>query len=168
MRFSDHIVGHGDQLFQEAQRLGLEGVISKRRDRPYVAGRSLDWLKTKCSLREEFVIGGFTAPAGSRKHFGALLVGYYDAEGQLIYAGRVGTGFDDRTLDALLAKFTKLVQPKSPFKNAPRDVARKATWLKPTLVAEVRFSSWTDDRQLRHPSFQGLRLDKAAKEVMRE
>jgi bifunctional non-homologous end joining protein LigD len=111
---------------------------------------------------------GYTAPAGAREHFGALLVGYYDADGRLIYAGRVGTGFDSRTLEALHAKFTKLVQDKSPFQKVPRDIIRKATWLKPRLVTQVQFTNWTENQQLRQPSFQGLRQDKAAKDVVRE
>lgn len=169
-KFSDHLVGNGGKVFAEASRLGLEGIISKRRGRPYSAGRGLDWIKVKCSLQEEFVIGGFTEPGGSRTHFGALLLGYYDSAGDLIYAGRVGTGFNDRTLAELRAKFTPLEQRKSAFKNLAGTTgqARGVTWLKPSLVAQVEFSNWTNERQLRHPSYQGLREDKAAREVVRD
>jgi bifunctional non-homologous end joining protein LigD len=168
--FSEHVVGNGDKFFEEAAKLGLEGIISKRLGRPYVSGRGSDWLKVKCSLREEFVIGGFTKPEGSRTHFGALLLGYYDHAGNLMYAGRVGTGFNDLTLGTLHKKFKKLIQKVSPFSNlrGTTGQARDVTWLKPSLVGQVQFSNWTGDRQLRHPSFQGLREDKAAKKVVRD
>jgi bifunctional non-homologous end joining protein LigD len=170
LHFSDHVVGNGPKFFAEASSLHLEGIISKRLGRPYSSGRGLDWLKIKCSLREEFVIGGFTAPSGSRSHFGALAVGYYDDQHQLKYAGRVGTGFDDRTLSTLHAKLSKLAQKKSPFVDLSGSTgqARGVTWVKPTLVAQIEFSNWTNERQLRHPSFQGLRADKPAKEVVRD
>jgi bifunctional non-homologous end joining protein LigD len=169
-KYSEHVVGNGAKFFAEAARLHLEGIISKRLGRPYTAGRGIDWLKVKCSLQEEFVIGGFTTPTGSRQHFGALLLGYYDTDKKLIYAGRVGTGFDDRTLADLHAKMKRLVRPKSAFANLSGNTgqARGVTWLEPELVAQIVFSNWTNDRQLRHPSFQGLREDKAAKEIMRD
>ena len=134
-----------------------------------MAGRGADWLKSS-ARSEEFVIGGFTPPGGARRHFGALLLGYHDRAGELLYAGRVGTGFDDRTLDTLHAKLRKLVQKQSPFADLSGNigVARGVTWVKPSLVARIEFSNWTNDRHLRHPSFQGLREDKAAKEVGRE
>ena len=170
LHFSDHVAGNGPRFFAEASRLHLEGIISKRLGRPYSPGRGLDWLKIKCSLREEFVIGGFTAPDGSRSHFGALAIGYYDDEHQLKYAGRVGTGFDDRTLGTLHAKLTKLAQKKSPFSDLSGTTgqARGVTWVKPSLVAQIEFSNWTNQRQLRQPSFQGLREDKPAKDVVRD
>ena len=169
-KFSDHAIGNGATLFAEAARLKLEGIVSKRLGRPYTGRRSPDWLKVKCSLREEFVIGGFTKPGGGRKHFGALAIGYYDREGELIYAGRVGTGFNEATLASLHAKFKDLVQKESPFKNLSGSTgqAKGVTWLKPTLIAQVEFSNWTDDGQLRHPSFQGLREDKKAKDIVRD
>src|SRR6185436_12691945 len=169
-KFSDHVLGNGPKVFAEASRMRLEGIISKKLGKPYAAGRGLDWIKVKCSLQEEFVIGGFTRPSGSRTHFGALLLGYYDDAGELNYAGRVGTGFTDRTLSTLHAKFKSITQPKSPFKNLSGTTgqARGVTWLKPSLVAQVEFSNWTDERQLRHPSFQGLREDKPAKDVVRD
>ncbi|MHB0958532.1 MAG: DNA ligase D [Pirellulaceae bacterium] len=170
LKYSEHVVGHGGRFFEEAARLNLEGIISKRVGRPYLPGRGHDWLKIKCSLREEFVIGGFTSPSGTRTHFGALLLGYFDRNQQLIHAGRVGAGFDDRTLATLHAKFAKLIRKESPFKDLSGRTgqARGVTWLKPSLVAQVAFSNWTDERQLRHPSFQGLREDKTATEVVRD
>jgi bifunctional non-homologous end joining protein LigD len=170
LKFSDHLVGDGEKLFAEAARLKLEGIISKKLGRPYTGGRSLDWLKVKCSLREEFVIGGFTKPGGERRYFGALAIGYYDRKGNLIYAGRVGTGFNDKTLSSLHTKFQTLIQKDSPFKNLSGKTgqAKGVTWLKPLLVAQVEFSNWTGDGQLRHPSFQGLREDKAAKGIVRD
>ena len=170
IRYSDHLDGTGPEVFAQACRMHLEGIVSKRRDSLYQPGRGVDWLKIKCSRREEFVVGGYTPPSGSRHHFGALLVGYYGADKKLTYAGRVGTGFDDQTLTALHRKFAKLAQDRSPFKNLSGTTgqARGVKWLKPRLVAEVEFSNWTDDRLLRHPSFQGLREDKPATEVVRE
>jgi len=170
LHFSDHVVGNGPKFFAEAARLHLEGIISKRLGRPYSSGRGLDWLKVKCSLREEFVVGGFTTPGGSRTHFGALAIGYYDEDHQLKYAGRVGTGFDERTLSTLHAKLAKLVQKTSPFSDlsGATGQARGVTWVKPSLVAQIEFSNWTNERQLRHPSFQGLREDKQAKDVVRD
>jgi bifunctional non-homologous end joining protein LigD len=170
IKFSDHVVGTGREFFAEAARLHLEGIISKRLGSSYVGERSTDWLKVKCSLREEFVIGGFTAPGGSRTNFGALALGYFDQRHQLQYAGRVGTGFDDTTLAAVHQKLLKLVQAKSPFANlsGTSGQARGVTWVKPQLVAQIEFSQWTKDGQLRHPSFQGLREDKPAREVVRD
>lgn len=170
IKFSDHVVGNGAAFFKEASRLHLEGIVSKRAGRPYVAERSTDWLKVKCSMREEFVIGGFTSPSGSRNGFGALALGYFDKDHELQYAGRVGTGFNDRTLASLHTKLLTLVQKKSPFANLSGTTgqARGVTWVKPELVAQVEFSQWTNERQLRHPSFQGLREDKPAAEVVRE
>jgi bifunctional non-homologous end joining protein LigD len=167
LRYSDHMVGNGATFFAEAARLQLEGIVSKKLGRPYTPGRTPDWLKIKCLLREEFVIGGFTKPSGGRKHFGAIAVGYYDRSGDLIYAGRVGTGFSDQALAALQAAFSPLMQKDSPFKAVPAGQAKGVTWLKPQMVAQVEFSNWTPDGQLRHPSFQGLREDKPAKSIVR-
>ncbi len=168
--YGDHVIGSGSEFLAEAARLHLEGIVSKRLGRPYSPGRSLDWLKVKCSLREEFVIGGFTKPGGSRRYFGALLLGYYDRKHRLIYAGRVGTGFGERTLAELHGRLTELVQEKSPFADLSGNTgqARGVAWVKPSLVAQIEFSNWTNERQLRHPSFQGLREDKPAKEVVRD
>jgi bifunctional non-homologous end joining protein LigD len=168
--YSKHVTGKGPAYFEEACKLGLEGIISKRVDRPYYMGRSDDWLKVKCIKREEFVIGGFTDPAGSRVGFGSLLVGYYDRRHQLTYAGRVGTGFNTRALRELAQKLEKIEQAKSPFHDLTTRTAeaRHAHWVRPQFVGQVEFTDWTADGRLRHPSFQGLREDKPAGEVMRD
>ena len=140
--------------------------MSKRRDRPFREGRHGDWLKTKCILRQEFVIGGFTDPQGSRTGFGALLLGYY-AEGELRYAGKVGAGFDEATLAELSARLADLRVAESPF-AAPVESGRGTNWVRPELVAEVAFTEWTGHGRLRHPRFLGLRDDKSAGEVVRE
>jgi bifunctional non-homologous end joining protein LigD len=175
IRYSDHVVGRGSAMYEQACKAGLEGIISKRRDRPYRAGRSDEWLKTKCLKRQEFVIGGYTKPEGSRVGFGALHVGYYTASGKtgggkLVYAGRVGTGFSNAALRELTRKLQQLRQPASPFSDftSTNADARDATWVRPKLVGEVRFTEWTNDGRLRHPSFEGLRLDKSPAEVKRE
>ncbi len=154
----------------KACQLHLEGIICKRSGSPYRPGRGLDWLKVKCSKREEFVIGGFTKPGGSRAHFGALLLGYFNHAKKLIYAGRVGTGFNQTTLTELHRKLTQLEQAKSPYSNltGTSGDARDVSWVKPVLVAEISFSNWTDEGLLRHPSFQGLREDKPADKVVHD
>jgi bifunctional non-homologous end joining protein LigD len=169
LRYSDHVAGQGAAFFQLACGRQLEGIISKRRDRPYQPGRGTDWQKTKCLRRQELVIGGFTEPEGSRTGFGALLVGYHD-HGALIYAGKVGTGFDRATLVALGARLARLTCARSPFTPEPPRAwtGARRHWVTPRLVAEIAFSEWTADRRLRHPSFQGLREDKLAGEVVRE
>lgn len=170
VRWVEHIVGNGPEFFQQACQVGLEGIICKRRDRPYTLGRGYDWLKVKCVKREEFVIGGFTPPEGARSHFGALLLGYHDRHGNLRYAGRVGTGFTEETLRTLHKKLEKLEQKKSPFVNLSGTTgqARGVHWVKPRLVGQVEFTQWTRDAMLRHPSFQGLREDKPAEDVVRD
>lgn len=169
VRYTEHILGDGRACFQEACRLGLEGIISKNRQRGYVGGRGADWVKVKCGSRDEFVIGGFTEPSGSRAGFGSLLIGYYDDEKQLHYAGRVGTGFSDAVLIELRRRLGKLEQPKSPFVEYFARRTPKAThWVKPQLVAEVAYNNWTRDRVLRHPAFLGLREDKPAGAVRRD
>ena len=168
LRFSDHIIGDNRAALEEACRRGLEGLIVKRTDSVYRTGRGRTWLKVKCEQRQEFVIGGYTDPAGSRQGFGALLVGFY-AEGQLRYAGRVGTGFSDSVLTNLYRTLTAMEQPRAPFVNPPKGYdAKGAHWVKPKLVAEVRFAEWTKEGILRHPSFQGLRTDKPPTEIGRE
>src|SRR3954453_21455002 len=168
IRYSDHIEGAGDKVLQHACRSAMEGIVAKRADSAYHQYRSPDWLKIKCIKQQEFVIGGYTKPEGARVGFGALLVGYYE-KGDLIYAGKVGTGFTAQSLRELLAEFKKRTVDKSPFKNPPRGYkGRGVTWLKPEMVGEVEFSEWTSDGRLRQPSFQGLREDKPAKEVVRE
>ena len=168
IRYSEHVEGSGAQILQEACRLGLEGIISKRGDLPSMAGRSDAWLKIKCTRRQEFVIGGFTDPKGMREGIGALLLGHY-AGGQLVFSGRVGTGFSHRVATELRARLDTLAQAACPFSTPPPGPLKKtAKWVKPQLVCEVAFTEWTNDGQLRHPSFQGLRLDKKAAEVVRE
>jgi bifunctional non-homologous end joining protein LigD len=144
----------------------VEGVVSKRVDSPYRAGRTRAWLKIKCTRRQEFVIAGFTDPGGSREAFGALLLAATDAEGALRYCGKVGTGFDGATLRALYAKLAPLERERSPLADPPR--MRGVHWVEPRLVAEVSFTEWTSDRRARHPVFLGLREDKSASDVRLE
>jgi bifunctional non-homologous end joining protein LigD len=166
LRFSDHVVGAGPAVFSEACRLGLEGVISKRRDAPYRGARGPDWLKLKCLREQEAVIGGYTDPEGTRIGLGALLLGVQEG-GRLVYIGKVGTGFTGKTLEDLKRRLDRLAQASCPFTPPPRGVKRPH-WVKPELVAQVRFSEWTTGGKLRQPSFQGLREDKPAAEVVRE
>jgi bifunctional non-homologous end joining protein LigD len=167
VRFNPHRNGeHGDELYREACEKGLEGVIAKRADSPYVGGRSRDWLKLKCHAEQELVIGGFTAPKGSRTEFGALLVGYNE-NGALRYAGKVGTGFDQTTLRSLGGRMRELEQDESPFEPF-KPIPPGTRWVRPELVAQVGFSEWTRDARLRHPRYIGLREDKPAAEVVRE
>jgi DNA ligase D-like protein (predicted ligase) len=165
IRFTTHRNGDGEAFYEEACRKGWEGLIAKRADAPYTRGRSRDWLKFKCSAEQELVIGGYTAPRGSRTDLGALLLGYYDGD-ELRYAGKVGTGFTRETLHDLANRLAPLKRDRSPFADEVRE--RTATWVEPELVAQVGFSEWTRDHRLRHPRFLGLRDDKAAREVVRE
>jgi len=169
LRYSADVQGSGAEFLKEACRLGLEGAISKRADSLYRTGiRTRDWVKVKCGKRQEMVVGGFTDPQRSRRGFGALLLGVYES-GELRYSGKVGTGFDDKTLTKLRSMLDKLEQSSSPFANPPRGFeAKGAHWVKPQLVAEIAFTEWSNDGALRHPSFQGLREDKKAAEVVRE
>jgi bifunctional non-homologous end joining protein LigD len=152
--------------FADACRSGWEGLIAKRAAAPYRAGRSRDWLKLKCVWEQEFVIGGYTDPAGSRTDFGALLVGYYE-DGRLRYAGKVGTGYSAATLRELGARLREFDSPTSPFVDA-RPIPRGTHWTRPELVAQIGFAEWTRDGRLRQPRFLGLRDDKRAEEVVRE
>ncbi len=165
IRLTPHRNRDGEALFREACRRGWEGLIAKRRDAPYTHGRSGDWRKFKCSAEQELVIGGFTAPRGSRTDLGALLLGYHE-DGRLRYAGKVGTGFTRAVLRDLAGRLAPLRQDRSPFADQVRE--RDATWVRPRLVAQVGFTEWTRDGRLRHPRFLGLRDDKAAEEVVRE
>jgi bifunctional non-homologous end joining protein LigD len=154
LRYSDHLEGRGAKLLDAACRRGLEGIVSKRRDDPYRSGRGHGWVKTKCSQEQELVIAGYTLPAGARKHFGALLLGYYD-KGSLRFAGRVGTGFDDRALKDLHARMSALESARTPFADPPRGAdARDVIWIRPALVAAVRFTAWTSDGMLRPQSLR--------------
>lgn len=166
-QFSEHIQGSGKQCVQQACRLHLEGIISKRTDQPYQAGRSYQWLKIKCLHEDEFVIGGYTDPSGSRTGLGALLVGFHDDKGHLKYAGKVGTGFDTASLASLSKQLKAIEQTKSPFSNLTQKTGdgRNAHWTKPVLVGQIKYGSLTRDDRLRHASFQGLREDLPAKDV---
>jgi bifunctional non-homologous end joining protein LigD len=166
LRYSDHVGGGGPEFLAHACRLGLEGVISKRRSAPYRSTRGPDWLKTKCLRRQEVVIGGYTEPEGSRIGIGALLAGVHD-DGRLVYVGKVGTGFTNQGLRELVKRLRPLEQEHSPFAERPVGVGR-THWVRPELVAEVAFGEWTADGRMRHPSFQGLRADKPARAVVRE
>lgn len=171
LRFSDSLTGSVDPLLRETKRLGLEGLIGKRRGSIYEPDRrSGAWIKLKTVQEQEFVIGGYTEPKGSRQYFGSLLVGYYE-KGRLRFASKVGTGFDEAGLKELHDRLTKLERRDSPFISLPsvaRICAGNCTWLKPVLVCQVRFSEWTRDGGLRQPVFLGLRTDKPAKDVRRE
>jgi len=168
LRYSDHQPDRGPEFFRQACSFALEGIVSKRRDRPYRAGRSDEWLKIKCLNREEFVVIGFTDPERSRPGFGALILGYYDPGGVLRYAGRCGTGFNTTQLLTLRPQLDAR-QRRDPPVTVPKGVPRKGVhWIEPELVAEVQFTGWTGDAMLRHPSFQGLREDKEAREVVQD
>ena len=166
IRYGDHVEARGEDFYEAAAAQRLEGILAKRADSRYVGGRSRDWLKIKCHLRQEFVIGGWTDPQGTRGAFGALHLGVYEAE-RLVYAGKVGTGFDDKTLRAIRDLLKPLARATSPF-DERTPTGRGHHWVEPTLVAEVRFTEWTEEGGIRHPAFLGLRNDKPPREVHRE
>jgi bifunctional non-homologous end joining protein LigD len=165
IRYADHIVGDGEQLLEHAARIGLEGIISKRRDLPYQPGRHDGWRKSKVRQRRPFVIGGVTDPQGTRQGISALLVGYYDGP-RLIYAGRVGTGFSQSFAIDLRKRLDTLEQRQCPF-DPPivKGPERHAHWVTPVLVCDVLFAEWTNDVRLRAPVFAGLRTDVKPKDV---
>ncbi|MCB0963459.1 MAG: non-homologous end-joining DNA ligase [Acidimicrobiales bacterium] len=165
LRFTPHRNEDGEAYLAEACRRGWEGLIAKRAEAPYRHRRSRDWLKLKCTRGQELVIGGYTDPEGSRQGFGALLVGYHDGD-RLVYAGKVGTGFDQATLRDLGRQLADRSRETSPFDAG--SPPRRAHWVRPDLVCEVGFTEWTRDGRLRHPRFQGLRDDKDAADVVRE
>lgn len=165
LRFSAHRNEGGAELLADACGRGWEGLIAKRADSTYQGRRSGDWLKLKCARGQEFVVGGFTEPAGSRVGIGALLLGYYE-QGRFRYAGKVGTGFDRRTLLALRRQLDELRTAESPFTD--RVAERSVHWARPALVVQVAFAEWTRDGMLRHPRYQGLRDDKDPAHVVRE
>jgi bifunctional non-homologous end joining protein LigD len=166
VRYTPHRNEQGEQIFREACRKGLEGIIAKRADSPYRATRSSDWRKLKCHAEQELVIGGYTAPQGSRTDFGALLVGYWEKD-QLRYAGKVGTGFDHQLLQDLGKQLRELERDDSPFVHV-HPIPRGTHWVEPDLVGQIGFTEWTRDGRLRHPRFLGLRHDKPARDVVRE
>jgi DNA ligase D-like protein (predicted ligase) len=166
VRYSQHRNEQGERMFREACRKGLEGIMAKRADSPYRATRSSDWRKFKCHAEQELVIGGYTAPQGSRTDFGALLVGYWE-DGRLRYAGKVGTGFDHRLLHDLGKRLRDLERDDPPFADV-HPIPRGTHWVEPELVGQIGFTEWTRDGRLRHPRFLGLRDDKPAGDVVRE
>jgi bifunctional non-homologous end joining protein LigD len=169
LRYSDHVRGQGEGMFHHACRYAVEGIVSKRADSPYVSRRTRDWLKMKCLKRQEFVIGGFSKPQGSRHHFGALLLGYYNDQDELIYCGKVGTGFTHQSLAEMSNELGTRRTDQKPFAvGPPRPDARGVTWVRPEVVVEIEFADWTDDGRLRQGSFQGIREDKEPQEVRRE
>ncbi len=169
IRFSDHIIGRPAAFFARACELGLEGIISKRKDSRYRPGRGRDWLKVKCHASQELVIGGFTEPSGSRAGLGALLLGVNNDKGELVYAGRVGTGFNRRLLEELRARLERIERRTPAFANPPPAPPREGIhWVEPRYAAEVEFTGWTRDGVLRHPSFKGLREDKLTRKIKRE
>jgi bifunctional non-homologous end joining protein LigD len=169
LRFTTHRNEAGEDEYRKACARGDEGVIAKRADAPYRPGRSRDWLKFKCVHNQELVIGGYTDPKGSRAAFGALLVGYYDGD-DFVYAGKVGTGFDDTTLRDLHQRMVKVERPTTPFTRGRLRIPRDGSmhFVEPELVGQFGFTEWTRDGMLRHPRYEGLRDDKAATEVVRE
>jgi bifunctional non-homologous end joining protein LigD len=167
VRFSSEFGDDPAQLVVAACRIGLEGVIGKRRDSRYVTRRSPEWIKLKCGMRQEFVIGGYTDPHGARTGIGSLLLGYYDKDGVLRYAGNCGSGFNGASLRQMRETLEAIETDVNPF-PARAVPGRTNHWVKPDLVAEVSFSEWTATNSVRHPVFQGLRKDKPAKSVVRE
>jgi bifunctional non-homologous end joining protein LigD len=179
LRFSSAIQGDSDRLVREMKARGLEGLIAKKKESPYEPGRrSGAWVKFKWTTEQEFVIGGYTQPKGARTHFGAILTGYYE-RGKLLFASKVGTGFDEKLLKSLCDRFQSLRRAECPFANLPEKAGahgrgltasemRRCTWLEPKLVCQVRFAEWTRDNHLRQPAFLGLREDKNPREVVRE
>jgi bifunctional non-homologous end joining protein LigD len=167
IRYTEHRERDGERFYAQACADRWEGLIAKRAAAPYRGGRSPDWLKFKCENEQEFVIGGYTDPQGSRQGLGALLLGYYEPDGTLAYAGKVGTGFSDNVLAELHAALCRLErhQPAFGLGTLPR---RNVHWVEPRMVAQVGFSEWTTDGQLRHPRYLGLRDDKDPAEVIRE
>ena len=167
IRYSDHIRSQGGIMFRRACEMGAEGIVSKLAGSPYQPGRSRLWLKSKCVLQQEFVVAGYTPLSTGGHGIGSLLLGYY-AEDNLIYAGRAGTGFTRRTHELLRGKLDALQQDRTAFHNPPAEAKKDAVWVKPSTVAEVRFSNWTRDNLVRQAAFLGLREDKEPKEVVRE
>jgi bifunctional non-homologous end joining protein LigD len=166
--FVDHVVGGGPQFFEHCRQLGLEGSISKRRAGAYRSGRTDEWLKCKSVQSEPFVIGGYTTPQGQNQ-LRALVLGYHDDRGRLVYAGRVGSGIDDETFVTVQDKLRTIGRPTCPFAEAPpKEAGRVYHWVRPQLVAQVRYAGWSSDDLLWHPTFEGLRDDTAPTDIVRE
>jgi len=162
------VEGNGANFFKQACSYGIEGIVSKLSDSPYESTRTRTWIKVKCIKRQEFVIAGFTLSDKDFPGFGALILGVYD-KGKLVYAGRAGTGFTIKQRLELRKKLDQIIRTVSPFAEKPKDPRlKRAVWVTPKLVGEVAFTEWTDDGSVRHPSFQGLREDKKAQDVVRE
>jgi bifunctional non-homologous end joining protein LigD len=167
IKYSDHVETKGQDFFKIALKQGLEGIMAKKANSTYkIAIRSDDWVKIKVNQRQEVVIAGFTQPRNTRKYFGSLLLGIYDGD-ELVYVGHTGSGFNVKSLEAISKKLQPLIVDKSPFNKKPK-TNMPATWVKPKLVCEIKFSEWTKDRMARHPIFMGLRDDKKAKDVIFE
>lgn len=168
LRYSEHVEGSGREFFRQACEYRIEGIISKLANSPYQSTRNRSWLKSKCIKRQEFVIAGYTPSKNDFPGFGSLILGVYE-KGNLVYCGRVGTGFSIKQRVELQKKLDRSAQTAMPFKVKPKDPGlRQAHWAKPQLIAEVAFTEWTADGSIRHPSFQGLREDKKATDIIRE
>jgi len=167
IQYSDHIIGDGEKVFKKACQLSYEGIISKKIDSPYLQKRTKNWLKIKCMHRQEFIVCGVTKPKGKRSGFGSLILGYYDHNKNLHYAGLVGTGFNRDSLKEITTLLKNSHFHKSPFPPSI-NISNLSSWVKPTLVVEVEFKEWTKEGVLRHPSFKGVRSDKSASKVTRE
>ena len=167
LRVSEHLVTDGERMFHKACEFHAEGIVSKKAAGLYSPGRGGDWLKMKCLHEQEFVVGGYTLPSNGIRGVGALLLGYYD-DGKLIYAGRTGTGFTQKTHTMLRGKWRSWSARASPFASVPAEARQGAIWVAPELVAQVRFATWTADAMVRQAAFLGLREDKMAREVRRE
>ena len=165
LRVSDHFTNPGEELLEAARHNGLEGLVAKNINCPYESRRSRDWIKLKLTTEQEFVIAGYTP--GERETFGSLALGYYDDDGKLVYAGNVGTGFNEQTLNDLWSRLQPMVIPKSPLDRGDK-IPKGTVWVKPELIAQVKFANWTAEGRLRAPVYLGLRKDKSAEEVMKE